>query len=64
MSSFELIKSSIAFNGNVGKFFCVKKVMAGHVLCLLKMEETRKRATQDLWFHLQQPLKKSCDTEM
>lgn len=31
---------------------------------LIKMEGARKQVVQDLLFHLQQPLKKSWDTEM
>lgn len=64
MFSSEPIKSGIAFNRNVENIFCVKKVMAGQVLCLSKLEGARKQAVQDLWFHLQQLLKKSWDAEM
>lgn len=38
--------------------------MAGQVLCLLNMEGARKQAVQDLWFYLQQPLKKSWEAEV
>lgn len=64
MSPFEFIKTSIVFNGDVEKIFRVKKVTAGQVSCLLEMEGTRKHKVQDLWFHLQQPLKKSWEAEM
>lgn len=38
MTCSEFITGSIAFNENVEKICCVKKVMASQVVCLLKME--------------------------
>lgn len=38
MTCSEFITGSIAFNENAEKICCVKKVTAGQVVCLLKME--------------------------
>lgn len=41
----EFITGSITFNENAEKICCVKKVTAGQVVCLLKMERAWKRSS-------------------